>query len=153
MSFDLENLSGWDTGDLRRFLERGFRAYGFPAEAIRRYKIVAVAAPQRSRGCAEVGGRGMAIAMASPSHFSLRRLARLFEHEAAHLAGYEHEDMPHRLLYSLGGVPDWAQGTRLRYHGRAPNQMDRLSLGYKPRDRRAHQQRWSLSCPNGRCGG
>lgn len=127
--FALENRSGYATADLRRFFARGFAAYAFPERAVRAYTIAVMTAPQRSRGCAEVGGRRMAIAIASPTHFSLRRFARLFEHEAAHLAGMDHEDMPYRLLMSLGPVPEWATGTRLRYLGRAPDQVVRLGGG------------------------
>ena len=65
----------------------------------------------------------MVIAIASPVRFSLRRLARLFEHEAAHLRGLEHEDMDRSLLLSLGPTPVWAEHTRLRYLGPAPNQL------------------------------
>ena len=77
-----------------------------------------VPSPIRSRGCAEVGGRRMVIALASPSRFSLRRLARLFEHEAAHLKGVEHSKMSERLLYSLGPTPRWAEGCTFRYRRR-----------------------------------
>lgn len=90
--------------------------------------MVVVASPIRSRGCAQIGavrreGRVVVIAMAPPSRFSLRRLARLLEHEVAHKMGSEHRDMDERTMYSLGNVPDWAKGARIRYQGRAPNQM------------------------------
>lgn len=65
----------------------------------------------------------MSFAIGSPSRFSLRRWSRLFMHEAAHIKGFEHSDMGENLLYSLGPVPSWAQGTRIRYRGRAPDQM------------------------------
>lgn len=94
-------------------------------------RILVVAAPARSRGCAEVGtvereGRVIVIAMAPPSRFSLRRLARLFEHEVTHTRGQEHEAMSHDVLWSLGPVPRWARGARLRYRGRAPRQLGLL---------------------------
>lgn len=101
-----------------------------PEERIDTLQFVITAAPQRSRGCAEVGGRRISIAIASPSHFSLRRLARLLEHEVSHAMGLDHEDMPERLLYSTGPTPRWALGTRLRYHGRARSSFDLLR---KPR--------------------
>lgn len=90
-----------------------------------------VAAPQRSRGCAEVGrrvhpnreGEAIVIAIASPSHFSMRRLARLFEHEVGHTHGLEHGDMRDKLLWSLGPVPEWAKGAVIRYEGKAPKQL------------------------------
>lgn len=139
--FTLENHSGWDTKDLGRFFARGLRALG-----VRRHKlIVVVASPIRSRGCAEVGepltgtgstssynrrlrireGEAIVIAMAPPARFSVRRLARLFEHEVTHTKGLEHEEMSERVLWSLGDVPPWAKGVPLRYRGRAPTQLPR----------------------------
>lgn len=129
--FTLENHSGWDTKDLARFFARGLRALG-----VRRHKlIVVVASPIRSRGCAEVGekafanrlreGEAIVIAMAPPARFSVRRLARLFEHEVTHTLGLEHEEMSERVLWSLGDVPPWARGVPLRYRGRAPTQLPR----------------------------
>lgn len=92
--------------------------------------VIVVAAPQRSRGCAEVGGQGnrkegiaVVISMAPPSRFCLRRLAKLFEHEIGHSHGLVHEKMSHDMLWSLGPVPEWAKGTRIRYRGRAPSQI------------------------------
>jgi hypothetical protein len=129
--FTLENRSGWDTKDLARFFARGLRALGVRKERL----IIVVASPIRSRGCAEIGektygqrlreGEAVVIAMAPPSRFSLRRLARLFEHEVTHTKGFEHEEMPERVLWSLGGIPSWAKGTPLRYRGRAPGQLPR----------------------------
>lgn len=63
--------------------------------------------------------------MAPPSRFSMRRLTRLFEHEVTHTLGYEHERMPHRVMWSLGPVPAWAEGLKVRYRGRAPDQMSK----------------------------
>jgi len=124
--FRLTNRSGYDTEDLRAFFARGLSAM-----RVRTFRhILVVAAPQRSRGCAEVGHRGtrrdgrvIVIAIAPPSRFSIRRLARLFVHEASHTLGAEHEDMPDHVLYSLGATPRWAYGLRIRYRGRAPNQL------------------------------
>ena len=65
----------------------------------------------------------MVIALAAPWRYSLRRLARLLEHEAAHIRGYDHEDMSRELLLSLGPIPTWAEGTVIRYRGRAPTQL------------------------------
>lgn len=126
-SFELENRSGYDSSDLRRFLARGFRASGIPASRMRRLRVVIVAAPQRSRGCADVGGTRIVLAIAPPSHFTVRRFARLLEHESAHILGMDHRDMPRELLYSLGKTPAWAQGAVLRYRGRASDQIPRLS--------------------------
>jgi len=123
---NVQNRSGYDTEDLREFFSRGLSA--MRVRTCRR--IIVVAAPARSRGCADVGsvkvhGRVIVIAIAPPSRFSLRRLARLFEHEVAHTLGHEHETMPHDLLWSLGAIPRWARGARIRYLGRAPNQLPR----------------------------
>jgi hypothetical protein len=94
--------------------------------------VIAVAAPARSRGCAEVGDGGrrgrsegvaIVIAMAPPSRFKLRRLARLFEHEVGHTSGLVHEAMSHEMLWSLGKTPAWAVGSQIRYRGRAPDQL------------------------------
>ena len=122
--FELVNNTGYSTEDLRRFCVRGLRALGARGPKT----FVFVAAPQRSRGCAEVGTSKCAageetdvvIALASPHKFSLRRLARLFEHEVTHTLGYQHEEMTEEILYSLGPVPDWAKGAKIRYLGRAP---------------------------------
>jgi hypothetical protein len=65
----------------------------------------------------------MVMAIASPSHFTMKRFARVFEHEITHTKGADHEDMPDNVLWSLGSVPKWARGVKLRYLGRAPNQM------------------------------
>lgn len=129
MSFSLENRSGYDARDLRRFFARGLRALG-----IRKHiEIVVVTAPARSRGCATVRGNRMVIAIASPSNFRLRRLARLLIHEGHHLLGQEHADMDERTLYSLGPVPEWAKGLTFRYRGRAEDQMGRLESRRFPR--------------------
>jgi hypothetical protein len=65
----------------------------------------------------------MVISIASPSRFSLRRLARLFEHEVRHRQGLEHEAMDEETLWSLGPVPRWAEGRKIRHVGRAPPQI------------------------------
>ena len=149
--FLLENRTGYDTDDLLRFFQIGLRATGTrtttPSGGCLR--IVVVASPIRSRGCAEVGqrvctpcedndretcctynsGTKMVIALAAPWRYSLRRLARLLEHEAAHIRGYSHEEMDHDVLLSLGDTPRWAEGTILRYRGRAPAQLGFLRGG------------------------
>lgn len=73
----------------------------------------------------------MVIAIAPPSYDSserafMRRLAHLLRHECAHRKGMDHEEMDHDLLYSLGRTPEWARGAKIRYRGRAPNQIRRL---------------------------
>ena len=124
MRFRLENRSGYDTNDLGRFFARGLQATNTKADGLR---IVVVASPVRSRGCASVGGRQMVIAIAAPWRFSLRRLARMFEHECAHIRGVEHRMMERQLLYSLGPTPAWAEEVGApRYLGRAPPQLPLL---------------------------
>jgi hypothetical protein len=129
MHLRLENRSGYDTSDLRAFFRRAFEAIVPRSHPLRRrgVEVAVVASPIRSRGCAEVGGKRMVIALASPSHYSLRRLARLVEHEAHHLLGKQHEDMTEQIRYSEGPVPSWAVGSRLRYRRRAPAQVALLS--------------------------
>jgi hypothetical protein len=125
VSFTLDNRSGWSTRDLARFFARGLRAYRVKSHR----HIIVVPSPIRSRGCARIGqgkgkdGEAMVIAIASPSRFDLRRLARLFEHEVAHTKGQRHEDMPHDVLWSLGPVPGWAK-TPLRWQ-RKERQLSR----------------------------
>ncbi len=117
--FTLDNRSGWASRDLARFFARGLRAM-----RVRQAKhIIVTPSPIRSRGCAQIGGKryeghAIVIAIAPPSRFDLRRLARLFEHEVSHTKGMHHEDMPDNVLWSLGRIPKWAWGTKLRYVGR-----------------------------------
>ena len=160
--FRLDNRTGYDTKDLRRFFAKGLIAthtwpgYGDgnwrdmdmsrPAEL----RIVVVASPIRSRGCAEVGkevceephcahtnGSRMVIAIAAPWRFSLRRLARLFEHECAHIRGFEHSAMSRDMLLSLGPTPDWARGATFRYYGSAPAQLPYLRSPRSTNDERS----------------
>ena len=98
--------------------------------------ILVVSAPARSRGCAEVGpskrgrkeGERVVIAIASPAHFRLIRLANLTIHELGHSLGYEHEAMPYNMHWSLGPMPAWAKPFDKpnwpRYVRRAPNQLN-----------------------------
>ncbi len=93
--------------------------------------VIVVSAPARSRGCAEIGdprarrreGVAIVIAISPPSRFRLRRLARLFEHEVGHTSGLDHEAMSREMLWSLGTTPAWAKGSKIRYRGRAPDQI------------------------------
>ena len=81
--------------------------------------------------CTRENGKRMVIALAAPWRYSLRRLARLFEHEDAHIRGQEHEDMTREVYLSLGPIPAWAQGTTIRYRKRAPAQLP--FLRHQPR--------------------
>ena len=137
----LVNRSGYDTADLKAFMTKAFKAYRVDPRGI---EVIVVSAPKRSRGCASVGattcsggrcrtsqGRRIVLATAPPSYNPtyaswLRRFSQLVRHECAHLRGLEHEDMAHDLLYSLGPTPPWARDAKIRYRGRAPNQMKGL---------------------------
>lgn len=110
VSFSLDNRSWWNSRDLARFFAAGLKAL----KVFKRRDIIVVSSPIRSRGCAQIGGRGITIAIATPSRFELRRLARLFEHEVAHTNGLYHEDMSYSVLWSLGPTPAWAK-LRLRW--------------------------------------
>ena len=118
--FTLDNRSGWASRDLARFFARGLKAY----KVFTHVDIVVVPSPIRSRGCAQIGrggrnGRAIVIAISSPSRFNLRRLARLFEHEAHHTKGQQHEDMSHDVLWSIGPTPAWAK-VPIRWRGNTP---------------------------------
>lgn len=124
----LWNASGYDTRDLHRFFMDGLRAMEIPSSRIRTLRVAVTSAPRRSRGCADVGGTRISIAIAPPSYSPypefIRRLARLWEHETAHAMGFDHDDMPERLLYSNGTTPRWARPWAnrehvIRYRGRA----------------------------------
>jgi hypothetical protein len=97
--------------------------------------VTIVSSPIYSRGCANVGKSTrrrdeesrIVIAIAQPARLAapggMRRLARVVEHELLHTQGLDHEDMSEKDLYSLGPLPEWAYGKRLRYEGRARNQL------------------------------
>ena len=88
----------------------------------------------------------MVIAIAAPWRFSLRRLARLFEHECAHIRGYEHEDMDKNLLFSLGRTPDWAKDCTFRYYKSAPPQIPFLRTSSRHRKQHASGDYSSRDC-------
>lgn len=119
--FTLENRSGYDTGDLARALCKAFAHNRIKTPK----RVLVYPSPVRTRGCAEVQsdrrGARIVIAIASPSRFTMRRFARILDHECAHLRGVEHEEMCEVLLYSEGPAPAWSRGLRIRYKGRAPN--------------------------------
>lgn len=125
-SFTLENRSGYDTADLRAFFRVALARCG-----VRTHKqILVVASPIRTRGCAEVAsdrpGSGIVVAIAPPSTFTMSKFSRIVLHELTHAKGVEHDAMPERLLYSEGSALPWTKGLRIRYRGRAPDQMLRL---------------------------
>jgi hypothetical protein len=138
----LWNASGYDTGDLHRFFLRGLHAMKIPDERIRSLRVAVTSAPRRSRGCADVGGTRVSIAIAPPSYSPyrefIRRLARLWEHEVSHAMGLDHADMPEDLLYSNGKTPLWARGQVIRYVGGPVGDQVRLLTKEKgPTNRRS----------------
>ena len=120
----LENRSGYVTSDLKRLFARAMVA--MKVRETKRFLVVS--APARSRGCAELAGAKregsmVVIAISPPSRFRMRRLARILVHELSHTKGQAHADMNEDTLWSLGEVPGWARGVKLRYRGRAPSQI------------------------------
>jgi hypothetical protein len=121
---ELRNYSGYDAHDLAAFVQAGLGQAG-----VRRPKVVVVtASPIYTRGCAQIQpdrpGAVLSLAIAAPSRFRLAKLARIVDHEALHLVGRDHGDMPEGRLYtSEAAVPRWARGLRVRYLGRAPDQL------------------------------
>lgn len=131
------NRSGYDTADLRRFAIRGLRACGVRGDVT----IWFFSSPIRTRGCSPVGKDGdlpIVVALAPPSYHGqdeellVLKAAAILKHEAAHYRGLPHARMKGpKLLESRpclgigcrGRMPSWARGLRLRYRGRAPNQM------------------------------
>ena len=124
---ELRNYSGYDARDLAAFVQAGLGQAG-----VRRPKVVVVtSSPIYTRGCAQIGpdrpGAVFNLSIAAPSRFRLAKLARIVDHEALHLVGRDHEDMPEGRLYtSDASVPRWAKGLRVRYLRRAPAQIPLL---------------------------
>ena len=117
------NRTAYDTGDLCRFFAKGLWAMG-----MRRDKIIKVLPTKgESRGIAYVGsctptqrgaceGKSMVLMLPPPDKLTIRRLARLFEHEAWHLKGKRHEDMTEQVYWSSSPtVPGWARGAVVRW--------------------------------------
>lgn len=58
----------------------------------------------------------MVLMLPPPDKLTIRRLARLFEHEAWHLKGKRHEDMTEQVYWSSSPtVPGWARGAVVRW--------------------------------------
>jgi hypothetical protein len=89
-------------------------------------EVVVTPTPQRTRGCAVVGGKKMVLAVAPPSRFSKAKLARIIKHELLHARGKEHEEMAEDELWSSGPEPAWAKGKQVRYRGRGESVQRRL---------------------------
>lgn len=65
------------------------------------------------------------MAIASPSRFSKKKLARLFEHELAHIRGKEHADMSEGVYWSKGDEPEWARGKRVEWKRKGESVLPR----------------------------
>jgi hypothetical protein len=129
----LENRTGYHVGDLAHFFARGLRAMG--CQGVKVVRVIESKEPnatmdRRSRGIAYIGrcrpgercagsseAKSIVLMLPPPERLTLRRLARLFEHEVKHTRGKEHDDMTRREFWSLGGVPGWARGAKIRYAG------------------------------------
>ena len=98
------NKTGYDTREACAYFAAGARANG-----ARDIELGLVPSPNRSRGCAEVGGKRVIVAIAPPSKFSKKKLARIFEHELRHISGQEHEDMTEEDYWSKGSEPEWSK--------------------------------------------
>jgi hypothetical protein len=118
----LENYSGYDAGDLRRLVEAGAKAM----RASHKLHVVVTPTPQRTRGCAEVGGKKVVLAVAPPSRFSKPKLARILKHELLHTQGLEHEDMTDEELWSKGPEPRWARDKQVRHERKGKAIQKRL---------------------------
>lgn len=118
------NRTQYATEDLERFFARGLWALG-----CRKNKIVKVLPTKgESRGIAYVGrcrnqqrgtceAKSMVFLLPPPGpSMTIRRLARLFEHEVSHTLGKRHEDMTETEYWSSSpSVPAWARGAVIRY--------------------------------------
>lgn len=102
--------TAYTSSSLRAFFEAGCAYHG-----VHNVKLVCVPSPGRTRGCAtiEPGVNEVVIQIASPSRLSLKKLARLFEHELLHTRGMVHEQMSEEDYWSQGPEPFWARGRSL----------------------------------------
>ena len=132
----LINKTAYDTGDLLRFFAKGLWAMG-----CRKDKIIRVLPTKgESRGIANVGAcqnnqrgtcekKGLVLFLPPPEQLTIRRLARLFEHEVRHTRGETHEEMSEEVYWSSQKtVPPWARGGQVRWrYGqqlRSPSSFD-----------------------------
>lgn len=107
--------TSYTTESLKRFFEAGCVFHG-----VHDLKLVCVTSPGRTRGCAttQPGVNEMVIQIASPSRMSVKKLARIFEHELHHTQGVQHEDMSEEDYWSQGPEPIWARGLSLTLKSR-----------------------------------
>jgi hypothetical protein len=117
------NKTSYDTSDLTRFFAKGLWALG-----CRKDKVIRVLMTTGdSRGIANVGmcrngkrgeceRRGLVLFLPPPEQLTLRRLARLFEHEVKHTLGKTHEEMSEQEYWSSQpSIPGWAHGAIVRW--------------------------------------
>lgn len=71
--------------------------------------------------------KSMVFFLPPPTQLTMRRLARLFEHEAKHTLGLSHEQMTEAEYWSKGSVPSWARGLRVRWRRSGQQQSPRRS--------------------------
>jgi hypothetical protein len=119
---EVENYSGYDSRDIARMVRAGQKAMRAPSPL----KVVVTPTPQRTRGCAVVGGKDVVIAVAPPSRFYKKKLARIVEHELLHTKGKEHDDMTEEELWSEGPEPSWSRGKKVRYRGKGKSVREKL---------------------------
>ena len=121
----VRNFTGYVTEDLERFFARGLQALGATGDKIikvistktddgRGIAFVGRCAYPRERGRCE--GKSMVLMLPHPRQLTLRRLARLFEHELKHNLGLSHEQMNEDEYWSRGQLPQWARGCIIQWH-------------------------------------
>ena len=106
----VRNHTGYVTADLERFFARGLHALGCKKDKIISVKMTS----GDSRGIAYVGQ--CAYPKPHPRGLTIRRLARLFEHEVKHTLGLSHENMNEDEYWSRGQIPAWAKGCVIQWH-------------------------------------
>ena len=120
----VRNHTGYVTADLERFFARGLHALGCKKDKIISVKMTS----GDSRGIAYVGqcaypkqrgaceGKSIVLMLPHPRGLTIRRLARLFEHEVKHTLGLSHENMNEDEYWSRGQIPAWAKGCVIQWH-------------------------------------
>ena len=79
-----------------------------------RDRVCGSCAYPRERGACE--GKSIVLMLPHPRRLTLRRLARLFEHEVKHNLGLSHEQMNEDEYWSRGQLPQWARGCIIQWH-------------------------------------
>ena len=110
----VRNHTGYVTADLERFFKRGLEFFGAQKDKVikviptktddgRGIAFVGRCAYPREKGACE--GKSMVLMLPHPSQLTMRRLARLFEHELKHNLGLSHEQMSEGEYWSRGQLP------------------------------------------------